>query len=65
MLSDYDQTKTNKAHILSIQSFDHTFGKKSLRKKPSLNNYDFTKMVSDIEERNKSQTQTKDKMNIN
>jgi len=34
MLSSYDYTKNN--NLLNIESFENTFGSKSIRKKPKL-----------------------------
>lgn len=39
--------------LLSIHPFEDTFGKKSKRKKPKLAEYDFGKMLDNIDERSK------------
>jgi len=50
--------------LTSIQPFADTFGKKMKRKKPKLAEYDFGKMLDNIDERSKKYNITEDKMSL-
>jgi len=47
-----------------VQPFEDTFGKKSKRKKPKLEEYDFNKILDTIDSKNKSYNKVEDKMSL-
>lgn len=59
-----DQHKPKNMDLLSVQPFQDTFGKKSKRKKPKLEEYDFNKILSNIETKNKEYNKVEDKMSL-
>jgi len=59
-----DQHKAKNMDLISIQPFADTFGKKMKRKKPKLAEYDFGKMLDNIDERSKKYNITEDKMSL-
>jgi len=44
-----EQHKSKNMDLLSVQPFEDTFGKKSKRKKPKLEEYDFNKILDTID----------------
>ncbi|CEF66406.1 Nuclear GTP binding protein [Strongyloides ratti] len=56
-----EKSKQQRVHILDTESFEYTFGKKSLRKKPNLAVNDLESMVANISERTSKYTKDKDR----
>lgn len=59
-----DLHKSKNMDLLSVQPFQDTFGKKSKRKKPKLVEYDFNKILNNIEIQNKEYNKVEDKMSL-
>uniref|UniRef100_A0A0N4ZU53 Nucleolar GTP-binding protein 2 n=1 Tax=Parastrongyloides trichosuri TaxID=131310 RepID=A0A0N4ZU53_PARTI len=56
-----EKSKQQRVHVLDTESFEYTFGKKALRKKPNLAVNDLESMVANVSERTSEYTQEKDK----
>lgn len=46
-----EKAKQQRVHIVDTESFEHTFGKKALRKKPNLKSFDVETLIADAEQR--------------
>ncbi|KAK9762158.1 GTPase required for pre-60S ribosomal subunit nuclear export and maturation [Basidiobolus ranarum] len=55
-----DPTKTSRMHMLETETFDHTFGPKSQRKKPKLNISSLEDMATTVEESLENYSEKKD-----
>jgi len=59
-----DNHKSKQVNILNIQPYEHTFGKKSTRKRPKLDNIDINQMIDSVDNRKSKYNIKEDKMTI-
>uniref|UniRef100_A0A915CTR5 Nucleolar GTP-binding protein 2 n=1 Tax=Ditylenchus dipsaci TaxID=166011 RepID=A0A915CTR5_9BILA len=56
-----EAAKQQRVHIVDTESFEHTFGKKALRKKPNLKSFDVETLRADAEKRAADYSEEKDR----